>query len=580
MDPGFNIRDFLELESMSESEIDRCEFWVNANRITRESGKENWKESRIPVNNNWDLNTFEKWLDRYEDTRIIQYLRYGWPLNAHDTSINTTVPPNQAGARQHPEEIRSYLKSELQAGSIIGPFKRNPFGKHARFSPLDTRPKRDSEELRVILNLSYPFKGNSVNRSIGKEIYDEEDNMTLRYPSVDDLAKLIRKKGRRAKIMKRDLSKAYRQLFMSPNSIHLLGYRFENLLYFDVTLSMGSKSAAYCCQRTTNAITYVYNKHGYEDVNYLDDLGAAEEESKAEEAYDCLGWILDTIGIKESKKKACPPAFIAVFLGILFNTLTMTMEITKDRMVEIRNILEEWESKQKATLREVQVLLGKLNFAASTIRAGRIFISRLINSLKEFPDNGYKKIDENMKKDILWWKRFMGDFDGISIMPPIKWDAPDTIMQTDSCLDACGGFSQGEAFTTRFPKWIKSNKEIHINELELLAIIVAVRIWKDKLENRNVLAFCDNEVSVEVVNSGRACNRFAQSCLRELCYLNATNNAVIKLIHLPGSENRIADCLSRWGKQEKRQEFEELTKGAEISFTEVTEEHFRFTNKW
>ena len=216
---------------------------------------------------------------------------------------------------------------------------------------------------------------------------------------MDNLAKLIRKKGVKAKIMKRDLSRAYRQLFMSPKSINLLGYQFENRLYFDVCLSMGSKSAAYCCQRTTNAVSFVYNKFGYEDVNYLDDLGAAEEESKAEEAYDCLGWILDTIGIKESKKKACPPAYIAIFLGILFNTLTMTMEITEDRLQELRSLLENWMLKTHTNLREVQSLLGKLNFAASTVRAGRVFISRIINSLKIYPQTGNRQVDPELKKD-------------------------------------------------------------------------------------------------------------------------------------------------------------------------------------
>ena len=90
---------------------------------------------------------------------------------------------------------------------------------------------------------------------------------------------------------------------------------------------MGSASAAYCCQRMTNAITYIYGQFGYEDINYLDDLGAAAMDNKAEEAFDCLGYILDTIGIHESEKKACTPMFIAVFLGILFNTLSMTMTI-------------------------------------------------------------------------------------------------------------------------------------------------------------------------------------------------------------------------------------------------------------
>ena len=61
---------------------------------------------------------------------------------------------------------------------------------------------------------------------------------------------------------------------------------------------MGSRSAAYCCQRTTNAITYIFGTHGFDEVNYLDNLGAAEEDSQADEAYDCLGWILNSIGIR------------------------------------------------------------------------------------------------------------------------------------------------------------------------------------------------------------------------------------------------------------------------------------------
>ena len=126
----------------------------------------------------------------------MEYLRFGWPLNAKGTKVNMETPPNQAGARENPEQIREYLRAELEWGSIIGPFIRNPFGREARFSPLDTRPKKDSQELRVILNLSYPFKGDSVNSSIDKEIFDDSTVMDLRYPSVDDLAKIVREKAK------------------------------------------------------------------------------------------------------------------------------------------------------------------------------------------------------------------------------------------------------------------------------------------------------------------------------------------------------------------------------------------------
>ena len=341
MQKGFNIRNFIKEGEMTEEEIDKCEFWVNANRIIRESKKENHEEAKIPVNTNWNLELMQKWLEDYHDTKLIEYLIYGWPLNAVNTAINEEIPKNQKGATEHPQQIRKYLADEIKNGSIIGPFIENPFGEEARFSPLDTRPKKDSEDLRVILTLSHPFKGASVNQSIDKEHFQGEP-MELTYPTVDSLVKIIRKKGKggkKVRIMKRDLAKAYRQMWMSPGSVHLLGYVFEKRLYYDVTLSMGSASSAFCCQRTSNAITHIFGKFGYENVNYLDYLGAAEEDEKSFEAYDCLGWILESIGIRESKEKACPPAFIVIFLGILFNTINMTLTITEERMKEILHLL-------------------------------------------------------------------------------------------------------------------------------------------------------------------------------------------------------------------------------------------------
>ena len=307
----------------------------------------------------------------YHDKKLIQFLRFEWPLNAYETDTNETVPINQKGAHAHPMEIREYLQKEIEADSIIGPFNRNPFGKVARFSPLDTHPKKGSDDLRVILNLSYPYEGNSVNSSIRDDVFAGQEEMKLRYPSVDDLAKIIRK-GRKARIFIRDLSKAYRQLWMDPSSIHLLGYTFENKFYFNITLSMGSKSAAYCCQCTTNAITHIFQNQGYDDVNYLDDLGAAEED-KADEAYDCLGWILASTGIKEAKHKTVPSSYIAIFLGILFDMISMTMQITPERPIEIKALLEQWLHKRTATLKELQSLLGKLNFVPASVLVLQFF---------------------------------------------------------------------------------------------------------------------------------------------------------------------------------------------------------------
>ena len=90
-------------------------------------------------------------------------MRYGWPLNAKQTSFDNSIPPNQAGTRQNVDELKRYNKKEREAGSVIGPLKGTHFAKLQDFL-LWTSRRRKTTELRVILNLSYPFEGDSVNR--------------------------------------------------------------------------------------------------------------------------------------------------------------------------------------------------------------------------------------------------------------------------------------------------------------------------------------------------------------------------------------------------------------------------------
>ena len=208
---------------------------------------------------------------------------------------------------------------------------------------------------------------------------------------------------------------------------------------------------------------------GFQNVNYLDDLGGAKREDRADESFAWLERILNTIGIQEARKKARPPATIAVFLGILFNTISMTLQITTDRLEEIKRILSEWMMKQFMTSTELQSLLGKLNFASNTVHSGRVFVSRLINELRNFSQNR-KKVSVQMRKDIEWWFLFMEHFDGITIMPPVAWDAPDMVFSTDATLNSCGGWTyhgngRAEAFQKKFQDWLKNTKNVFINEL-------------------------------------------------------------------------------------------------------------------
>ncbi|CAC5389840.1 unnamed protein product [Mytilus coruscus] len=227
--------------------------------------------------------------------RSSYFLEYGLPLSCEGFCSGLFVEKNHAGARSHPDDMRKYLKKECTYGSIIGPFFSNPLETDMVISPLNSVPKKDTLDRRVILDLSFGVDGeDSVNSHICKDLY-LGNPIKVSYPSVDSLVELIRKIGSGSLCFKRDLKRAYRQIPICPR--------------------------AYICQRVTNAVSFILDAHyDLQIVNYLDDLAGCDVQEKAFDAYAILGEVLDNCGLEESVEMATPPSTSMVFLGILFDT--------------------------------------------------------------------------------------------------------------------------------------------------------------------------------------------------------------------------------------------------------------------
>jgi hypothetical protein len=63
-------------------------------------------------------------------------------------------------------------------------------------------------------------------------------------------------------------------------------------------------------------------------------------------------------------------------LGIEFDTIKMELRLPGEEVVEIKNRVELIISTKKVTLREIQSVIGLLNFACQVIAPGRAFCSR------------------------------------------------------------------------------------------------------------------------------------------------------------------------------------------------------------
>ena len=163
-----------------------------------------------------------------------------------------------------------------------------------------------------------------------------------------------------------------------------------------------------------------------------------------------------------------------VFLGLEVNTITMTIGIPQGKLIEIRLELEKWFINRRVTKKQVQRLVGLLNFAAGWVKPRRIYFSRVLDFLRNIRKHAL--VDEGTIKDIHWGKVFSNDFNGVFLIMNDKWEEPGHMAHCDACLSAIGALTDLEFFHFELPAWYRESF-MDINQIECFAILIAVRVW-------------------------------------------------------------------------------------------------------
>ena len=433
------------------------------------------------------------------------------------------------------------------------------------------------------MDCSWPL-GASLNDGISKFEYMNEQ-VTLEYPSIDDLVRCIFELNRREPekqifLYKEDLDWAFRQLGVEFSSIPLLGFRWRNLYYFDVVMVMGCRIAPYICQRTTNMVAYLHRQMSYFLLNYIDDFVGTEYEEKVYRAHATFVWLLRDIGLKRSVKKSVVPTQVLEFIGNLVDAKNVTIGVTDERKAEVGTELSKWERKSFTMRREVESLVGKLQFISNVVKPGQLFVSRLLAELKTMEWGKRYKLSWQCKKDVLWWKSFLPTFQGTGILWLLDVPEIDAEFAVDACLKGAGGVRDTEFFRIQFPPSL-TRQNLDITHYELWAVILAVRLWGPKLTGKIVRIRSDNEAVATIINSGRSRDGRLQSQLRELVWWLVHFQCKVKSVHIFGQKNKLPDLLSRWGEGPHiEREFDALTEGRSMTKGDVLLQWFKFQHPW
>ncbi|XP_045137462.1 uncharacterized protein LOC123519890 [Portunus trituberculatus] len=143
-----------------------------------------------------------------------------------------------------------------------------------------------------------------------------------------------------------------------------------------------------------------------------------------------------------------------------------------------------------------------------------------------------------MTDDLTWWVH------NVSIQNRLIFrGGADIALHTDASNTGWGGHLN-ERITGG--SWSLEEQHLHINALELKAVLLALQTFRTDLKDKHIKVFCDNTTAMTYINEmggtkSLTCNNIA-TAIWDWCL---ANNAWITCSFIPGKDNVRADLASR-----------------------------------
>jgi hypothetical protein len=406
------------------------------------------------------------------------------------------------------------------------------------------------EKIRVIHHLSHPFGGDSINANIEPE--------PLELGRFDAACDAIRLLGCGCLLCKFDVEAAYKQVPVRPGDRPLLGIKWRGKYYYELCLPFGLRSSGYRWELFAAALHWFFrNILGIELViHYVDDfLIVLPATPAAARLRDLVLRLCEWLGIPMSPAKTEGPTTRLTFLGIELDTVALTARLDDKRLAELAALLADWVGRETCSIRELQSLCGKLHFASSVVRAGRVFVRRLVDLTSALERQGLPPgkphtLTAPARADIRWWQRFIREWNGKSLLYEREWTRADALhLYTDACTQGYGAAHGSRWYQGRWPAsvWALAQRDERESMpfLELYALVQAARTFGAALTGRKVYFHCDCEPACFVVQHSMSRSKEMQALLRELHMTAARRGFDVRVMHIAGVTNTVADALSR-----------------------------------
>lgn len=155
--------------------------------------------------------------------------------------------------------------------------------------------------------------------------------------------------------------------------------------------------------------------------------------------------ICKELGVPLAEDKSIGPVTVLTFLGLEINTEEMLIKIPQNKLDALVETLENISRRNSITLRDLQSLVGSLNFFGKAIRSSRAFNRRFYDlTVRANKPHHFIKLNNEAKADIRMWLLFLRSYNGKTFFPESVWTSNEVLeLFTDSCM----GIGSGSYFS-------------------------------------------------------------------------------------------------------------------------------------
>ena len=339
-----------------------------------------------------------------------------------------------------------------------------------------------------------------------------------------------------------DLKDAYLHVPIRSNLHKFLALTCWGKLFFFRALPFGLATAPWLFSSLIEAVLVKLRSKGINILGYIDDLvlWSRSKDELQVHVQETISLFV-SLGLTINTKKSNPsPTSSLTWVGVVWDAQKGTWFPKQRNLDEIKSLAIHLRDTQEGSRRQWEKLCGIVAFVAQINRRAKHFshlISRLSLFNHDLDRDKVVKFHPYLVKGLDPWTRVD------SWLTPERFVLPTATTQcwTDASKAGWGILSdQGQAWKGR---WSVRQSTLHINVLELLTILYAIRLVLP--QDQILTVWSDNQTSISVIQKHGSHSPDLQKLAGQILEICEVRRVHIFPRHIKGSLNVAADALSR-----------------------------------